>query len=176
MENIPGSIWFTNQLKATRKQKDEAKCKSSLKYLNVDNLAAREVHIVWKFAGTEPMTVTKAHVKCKILRGLYILQSNCHKFNQYEVEPTYGAKERHFIVTCTALQYVRQPFIQSLNSVLELEQLSVNNDSDLLQLLLDATLFPYISNSCRSAIKTINTGLSYAVHIAPSNMVVLAVA
>ena len=120
------------------KLKDEAKSKSSLRYLNVDNVTAGKVHNVWKFAGTEPMSVTKTHILCKILLGLYILQSNRHKFNQYEVEPTFplcrdGAEDQlNFIVTCTALQYVRQPFMQTLNSVLELEQLFIDYDSDLL--------------------------------------------
>ena len=43
--------------------------------------------MVWEAAGYETMSVSKAMIKVKLLLGIYILQSNRHKFNKYEVRP-----------------------------------------------------------------------------------------
>jgi hypothetical protein len=43
--------------------------------------------MVWETAGYETVSVSKAMIKVKLLLGTYILQSNRHKFNRYEVRP-----------------------------------------------------------------------------------------
>jgi hypothetical protein len=60
---------------------EEAYTKSTLKYLNIDNMEIRKTHMVWESAGYETMSVSKAMIKVKLLLGTYILQSNRHKFN-----------------------------------------------------------------------------------------------
>ena len=80
--------------------------------------------MVWEAAGYETMSVSKAMIKVKLLLGSYILQSNRHKFNKYEVRPdcplcNSGDEDRkHFIVICSKLMEVRQKFIIALKNIL----------------------------------------------------------
>ena len=111
-------IYWENKLK------EEAYTKSTLKYLNIDNMEMRKTHMVWEAAGYETMSVSKAMIKVKLLLGTYILQSNRHKFNKYEVRPdcplcNSGDEDRkHFIVICSKLMDVRQKFIIALKNIL----------------------------------------------------------
>jgi hypothetical protein len=58
------------------KLKEEAYTKSTLKYLNIDNMEIRKAHMVWEAAGYETVSVSKAMIKVKLLLGIKILQSN----------------------------------------------------------------------------------------------------
>jgi hypothetical protein len=69
------------------KLKEEAYTKNTLKYLNIDNMEIRKANMVWEAAGYETVSVSKAMIKVKLLLETYILQSNRHKFNKYEVRP-----------------------------------------------------------------------------------------
>ena len=106
------------------KLKEEAYTKSTLKYLNINNMEIRKAHMVWEAAGYETVSVSKAMIGVKLLLGTYILQSNRHKFNNYEVIPdcplcNRGEEDReHFIVICSKLMDVRQKFIIALKTIL----------------------------------------------------------
>jgi hypothetical protein len=106
------------------KLKEEAYTKNTLKYLNIDNMEIRKAHMVWEAVGYETVSVSKAMIKEKLLLGTYILQSNRHKFNKYEVRPVCplcnsGEEGReHFIVICYKLMDVRQIFIIALKNIL----------------------------------------------------------
>ena len=141
------------------KLKEEAYTKSTLKYLNIDNMEIRKTHMVWESAGYETMSVSKAMIKVKLLLGSYILQSNHHKFNKYEVRPdcplcNSGDEDRkHFIVICSKLMEVRQKFIIALKNILytsmhhNLCDTIFSDTNTLTQLILDCTPLVYIPHS-----------------------------
>jgi hypothetical protein len=54
------------------KLKEEAYTKSTLKYLNIDNMEIRKAHMVWEAVGYETVSVSKAMIKVKLLLGTYI--------------------------------------------------------------------------------------------------------
>jgi hypothetical protein len=50
-------------------EEEEAYTKSTLKYLNIDNMEIRKAHMVWEAAGYETVSVSKAMIKVKLLLG-----------------------------------------------------------------------------------------------------------
>ena len=63
-----------------KKKEDEAKEKSTLKYLN--SLYNKCSHIMWQSTTTCCRDVRRANVKVRLLAGSYMLQSNNGIFNQ----------------------------------------------------------------------------------------------
>ena len=110
LQSPPGKYSWKNLVKNTvnrywnLKLQDDARQKSSLKFLDIDSLKVGKTHLLWENAGSDPMAVTKATIKCRMLLGVYTLQANRHRFNQYDVEPicplckTEAEDRVHFIV------------------------------------------------------------------------------
>jgi hypothetical protein len=154
--------------------KEKAYTKSTLKYLNIDNMEIRKTHMVWEAAEYETMSVSKAKIKVKLLLGTYILQSNRHQFNKYEVRPdcplcNSGDEERkHLIVICYKLMEVRQKFIITSKNILYTSMHhnlcdTIFSDTNILtQLILDCTALVYIPHSLHIPIENISRGLLYA--------------
>ena len=134
--------------------------------------------MVWEAAGYETMSVSKAMIKVKLLLGVYILQSNRHKFNNYEVRPdcplcNRGEEDReHFVVICSKLMDVRQKFITALKTILytsihyNLCDTIFSDTNTLTQLILDCTALVYIPHSLHIPIENISRCLLYALHAA----------
>ena len=124
------------------------------------------------------LSVSKAMIKVKLLLGIYILQSNRHKFNKYEVRPVCplcnsGEEGReHFIVICYKLMDVRQKFIIALKNILyssihhNLYDTIFSDTNTLTQLILDCTALVYIPHSLHIPIENSSRDLLYALHTA----------
>ena len=121
---------------------------------------------------------SKLATKVKLLLGTYILQSNRHKLNKYEVRPdcplcNSGEEDReHFIVICSKLMDVRQKFIIALKNILyssirhNLYDTIFSDTNTLTQLILDCTALVYIPHGLHIPIENISRGLLYALHTA----------
>ena len=133
------------------KIKLEASDKSSLRFLNTENCEIGEVHCVWKNASFNPMAIKKAGIKARLMTGTYVLQSVRAKFNQYNVDPTCllcgenPEDHEHFLLRCRSLAESRDPFIETIKSVLsqylgdEVQQCICRDSELLVALILDCT-------------------------------------
>ena len=90
----------------------------------------------------------RAQIKCRILTGTYILQSNRAVFNQYAVDPMCkicesGPENRqHFLVECQPPQEVRQVFTKLRAATdVNLQETVVVSRCDATQLILDPSVF-----------------------------------
>ena len=118
--------------------------RSSLKYLNVV-----ESHHIWSSVRNNIYDSRRAQLKCRILTGTYILQSNRAVFNQYAVDPTckiceLGPETRqHLLVESQSLQEVRQKLFTKVRAATHVNLLEtvVVSGSDATQLILDPSVF-----------------------------------
>ncbi|VDI37216.1 Hypothetical predicted protein [Mytilus galloprovincialis] len=185
LQNPPGKPTWENLVKSTvnsyweQKLKLEAKTKSSLKFIDIDRLSIGKTHLIWNSAGSDTFVITKASVKCRMLLGVYTLQANRHRFNQFEVDPScplckQGPEDRtHFLVLYQHLATVRQPFMESLKIVMRemLQDLHQQITSDpllLTQVILDCSSSPFVQPQYYNRLECLSRGLCYALHIARS--------
>ena len=66
----------------TKSLQDEGKQKSTLINMNIDSMKIGKVHNVWSSLESTVLDVLKGIVKCRLLTGTYLFQSNTHKCNQ----------------------------------------------------------------------------------------------
>ncbi|CAC5408654.1 unnamed protein product [Mytilus coruscus] len=103
------SFWFS-------KMSTEAKSKSSLRFLNVENCKVGVISSIQKNAGTEHMCIRKAYFKAKMLLDTYILQYHRSKFSNGQNLsdcPLCGKgieDLEQFLVVCSALSNITATF------------------------------------------------------------------
>jgi hypothetical protein len=108
----------------TLKLKDEVNSKTTLKYLNVDDVMIGKTHNIWYSGGAEPYAVNRSCVKAKLACGTYTLQKDRSKFSKHSASPTCQLCKSehedclHFLVKCKALEKIRTPFINKLRCYL----------------------------------------------------------
>ena len=66
----------------------EARTKSTLANCDVTTLAIENTHIVWETASNNVHNVRRSIPKVRMLAGVFMLQTNKARFNQYKVEAT----------------------------------------------------------------------------------------
>ena len=103
---------------------------------------------MWDTVRSNILDSKRAQVKCKLLKGTYIMQGICAAFNQQTVDPicklcglTPETRE-HFIPECSALGSERQDFVGKLqNNQILLDQVEnyLHNPELLSQLVLDVS-------------------------------------
>ena len=150
---------------------EEMESKTTLKYLAIQENPLDEPHPIYKYIGPDPHDVEKAAIKARLLTGTYTLQTDKHRFNQYEVDKTCQLcnqepeDREHFILQCTVLTEVRQKYVPEL---LELVPSEGTENEDLLQLILDSThekLSPLkICKKNQQQIEKISRNLLYELH------------
>ena len=91
LENPPEKISWKMEVKCKINKfweleiKNQAKLKSTLKYLNLESFTAGKVHKLWSSAKYNSHGVLKAFVHVKMSVGTYILRSNRARFTQFTV-------------------------------------------------------------------------------------------
>ncbi|MEW8546332.1 MAG: reverse transcriptase family protein [Candidatus Thiodiazotropha sp.] len=155
LENPPEKIVWKCQLKSHISEYwekiivAEARLKSSLRYLNFENYKVGSVHQLWSSAKYNQFSVHKAFTQVKLSLGIYILQSNRARFNQFAVSklcPLCLCEEEsleHFLLRCGELQVVREPYVHRirllLESTMDITARSWSGD-DLVRLILDPSV------------------------------------
>ena len=128
--------------------KKEGVQKSSLRFMNLEDLTIGRPHQIWECASIDTLQVKKAGVRANLLAGTYKLQLTMSNFQGGTVSShcrmCYSGEEnlQHFILECNSLSDTRERFIQSLFQILEEHELSCFfkiNRHCLLQLILDPT-------------------------------------
>jgi hypothetical protein len=153
------------------KLKDEVDSKTTLKYLNVDDVMIDITHNIWYSGGAEPYAVNRSCVKAKLACGTYTLQKDRSKFSKHSASPTCQlCKSEHFLVKCKALEDIRTPFINKLRGYLidiicpNLIQELLDNSDNLLQLIIDCSKFHFLSLNQQHRIEKIAAGLCFNLH------------
>ena len=92
----------------------EAESKTSLKYLEINDLGISIPHNIYRTVQPTVLDVRKCHIKSRMLTRTYTLQADRHKFSRYEIEPTCplcGQEPEdlpHMLTTCLLLNDARK--------------------------------------------------------------------
>ncbi|CAG2229246.1 unnamed protein product [Mytilus edulis] len=168
----------------TNKIHSEAREKSSLQYINFEQLTFDNPHLVWKSAKFEHFSIQRAGIKCRLMLDTYLLQIHKQKFNKYEVDSTCllchnGAEDRkHFLIQCVALDSIRSPFLKILHEKttevvrdVKLTDAIFEQPDELLSLILDCTGYQVIPPSRQEEFEAVSRGLCFALHIERSDRI-----
>ncbi len=105
----------------------DAKNKSSLKWLCVENCELTQTHEIWKCCRGKTYMVESAVTRAKMLCGRYLLQATRARFNQNPVNPACplcGAASEdlvHFLIKCPLLEEARNSKLADLEALYTVE-------------------------------------------------------
>ena len=105
----------------------EARTKSTLANCDVTTLAIENTHIVWEAASNNVHDVRRSIPKVRMLGGVYMLQTNKVRFNQYKVEDTCPLCRlepedlSHMLLRCPALADVREAPLSDIRGLVTRE-------------------------------------------------------
>ena len=191
LENTPSKeVWkhtvkMAIENKVTAVFKEEAKLRSSTKYINVDSYIIGTPHPVWTTVEVSTRDVRRAAVKAKILTGTYLLQANRAKFNQFTNDTCPLCEEsaenyHHFILICPALNTQRVKYMKELeqlfkrNMVEEKWRYITERQEYLLQAIIDSTRLHWlIGSNLPPLIEPISRRFCFSLHLERSTLVAL---
>ena len=144
----------------------KASTKTSQKYLNIDALEIGTVHPVWRILSSNTREVEMVAVKAKLLTGTYVLQANCARFNQFQVNPICTICEEpedrhHFILRCRSLVGSRDVHMKKINLYLheiyedDIADAILSDENTLLQIILDCTNKSLVDEAISSQLSTL---------------------
>ena len=104
-------------------------------------------HHIWSSVRNNVHDSRRAQLKCRLLTGIYTLQSNRAVFNQFAVDPmckicgTAPETRQHFLVECHYLQEVRHDVYMKIQCVTDLNFTDTISNGDAVQLIRDPSVF-----------------------------------
>ena len=127
--------------------REDISSKSSLKYININNICAGKTHHVYTTVRPNLQDIQWAEVKVRLLTGTYTLQANRARFNQNEVDSTCKLCDKspetreHFISSCKVIKHHRKAFNNKVSSLLQIpvDELEDLDQHTYTQLVLDST-------------------------------------
>ena len=123
----------------TKKLQDAGKKMSTLKYLGLDYCSTDTSHHCYNLPTTDPLLITIAEVKCKVLVQRYPLTAiNSAGKNNVALENL-----QHFVFICRSIQHKQDSYIKHVQDVLHsnnytFPQLTNNLQDWYTHLLLDS--------------------------------------
>ncbi|CAG2216647.1 unnamed protein product [Mytilus edulis] len=133
--------------------KSEARNKTSLKNMNIENLEIGKTAQVWNLQNQPRLELRKAIIKARMMTGAYILQSDKHKFTHFVAEPlcqlcnTENEDIIHMVTSCPVLSTIREKYyVEMKMEILDsIDQFKWNtfccNKMEITQLILDCNNF-----------------------------------
>ncbi|CAG2255579.1 unnamed protein product [Mytilus edulis] len=164
------------------KLKSEASEKSSLNLLNYADAEFGSIHSIWNTCGSEPYSTLRACIKSKLACNTYTLQCDKSKFSKRQISaicPLCGIEDEnrlHFILRCSSLDNVRNSFIQSLKTFIKdvvttkLYDELFCSEINTLQLIIDCSVFHFLSRGDVFKVECITRGLCFKLHQVRSNL------
>ncbi|CAG2230135.1 unnamed protein product [Mytilus edulis] len=164
------------------KLKSEASEKSSLNLLNYTDAEFGSIHSIWNTCGSEPYSTLRACIKSKLACNTYTLQCDKSKFSKRQISaicPLCGIEDEnrlHFILRCSSLDNVRNSFIQSLKTFIKdvvttkLYDELFSSEINTLQLIIDCSVFHFLSRGDVFKVECITRGLCFKLHQVRSNL------
>ena len=152
-----------------KKLRREAETKKSLEHLNLDATSLRAPHPAWRLGAADPLTVTKATTKVKLLTQRYPLFYSRVAGNNYGSKcPLCNNSEEtleHFLVTCPVLEPVRHPRMQELLQTLQRWLLRPPaSPGEAVSLILDPSSVAYGQEVLGQKLETTTRDLIFALH------------
>ena len=132
----------------------EAKQKSTLLYLNIDQLKIGSTHTVWSSLESTVTEVRMGITKCRM--GTYLLQTNKYRFSKANEDSTCkccGLADEdmiHMLLECPAFYVQRKQYFSNVRSIvlncigLRLWEEIFKNKDKHVQLILDCSVFQII--------------------------------
>ena len=149
------------------KLKKEAAEKNTLKYLNTDACEPGKVHPVW-ICGSDPLDVTKAATKARMLVQRYGIASNHsagrNKSDTCPLCHTDPETMPHFLLNCPVLEKARRPKLKKIVELLHQHNVQVTSEAEVTQAILDCSKFWWIPEPARYHIETLTRRLCYDLH------------
>ncbi|CAG2228458.1 unnamed protein product [Mytilus edulis] len=133
--------------------KSEARNKTSLKNMNIENLEIGKTAQVWNLQNQPRLELRKAIIKARMMTGAYILQSDKHKFTHFVAEPlcqlcnTENEDIIHMVTSCPVLSTIREKYyVEMKMEILDnIDPIKWNtfccNKMEITQLILDCNNF-----------------------------------
>ena len=139
-------------------------------------------HSVWDSLETVVTDARKGMIKCRMLTGTYLLQSNSHKFCRASVSATCkccGLNDEdlvHMLFECPSLIHQRKTLYSGIKSQVincigdhNWREL-FNNKNNLVKLILDCSRYPVIKEKPQyQSILNATTDLCYRLHVTRTN-------
>lgn len=146
--------------------KDEARSKSTLKYINIDACNLHTPHPVWQIGAADILTVIRATTKVKLMTQRYPLYYSRTAGMHYGKNcPLCGSTLEtlaHFLLDCSVLADIRSPYLVRLQAAINKEALhQPDTDDELVTMILDP------SNFCKDKtyeIEQITRDMCHALH------------
>ncbi len=123
--------------------------KSTLGHLSIQDKPLSNPHNILKSVKNTQFEVKKAEIKLKMVTGTYMLQTTKAKFSKNQITAkcqicgTTDEDIRHFLISCKALESIRQPLMSDLlfklNDLLGGGIHRIDGHDMLVQVLLDCT-------------------------------------
>ena len=134
-----------------QKLREDARLKSSLKYINWEHTKSLDPHHVWSTTNLNVKDVQRAAVKVRLMTGTYSLQEKKSKYypgTDASCPLCRQAPEtlRHFLLACEDLQWVREHHMQRIQEAVvscyseAVWDALVWNQQLMVQLILDCTV------------------------------------
>lgn len=160
----------------------EAREKSTVRFLDIDSVKIGQTHPVWDSLETVVSDVRTGIIKCRLLTGTYLFQSNSRKFSKATVSATCkccGLSDEdlaHMLFECPLLIHQRKPLYSGIKSkvincigVHNWRELFSNRDN-LVKLILDCSSYPIIKEKSEyQAILNATTDLCCRLHVTRTN-------
>ena len=113
------------------KTKETASNKSSLKYIDLENISLKQPANIWTYTRQNNRHVTKSIIRCRLLAGVGALNGTRSLFKTKSTNPMCPlCKEEtetteHFLSSCTLLQHIRHRYLEPALSLLDTQHVTL---------------------------------------------------
>ncbi len=141
---------------------------SSLRFIHLDPCTVLSPHPVWRAQADCPRAVRRSFIKARVLTGVYTLQANRHRFNQFNVEatcPLCGLEpedRRHFLRACPETSEPRRVLDNKLTRLFPWYD-KLNTDQKL-HFTLDASRFTRLDQGLIPMVEDLTNCFIYKLH------------
>lgn len=145
--------------------------------MNLETAKVSQTHTVWSSLESSAADVRKGIVKCRMLTGTYLLQTNKHKFSRSTVSAIcnccgLGDEDITHMLECSALHAQRKLFFPKVRSTV-CDYIGTNKwksifstKLNLVKLILDCTVFPEFKSETQiKEVTKATTELCYRLHL-----------
>ena len=146
LDNPPKKLVWKHAVKAvvqdewSRRLREEAEMKSTLRYLDIQACRMGSIHPVWRDIHTD-LDIKKATIKAQVLTQRYPLASSPTSGNRGELCPLCReAKEttKHFLLYCPGTRQDRLPYLTRILDTCKINRISIDIEN-LIQVILDSS-------------------------------------
>ena len=156
----------------------DAQSKTTLKFLACESISLGEIHPVWDSTENSVNDVRRAIVKARLLTGTCLLQTNKHRFSQYQEDPVCKLCKQqeedivHMLLYCPLLSEIRTSHYTELRDFVsnnlgpETWSSTFSKRENIVQLIIDCRGFSHLfeDGDIIHKIERLSRNLCYKLH------------